>query len=334
MLAAREPCRKVIGMPRARKHLVCVADTPYYHVTMRCVRRAFLCGTDKVSGQCFEHRRGWIEERIRILSSVFSINICAFAIMSNHYHLVVKLISQAPSAWSDEEVLKRWTTLYRGPLLVQQARAGKNLSVAEWETLASIVTVYRARLGSLSWFMKCLNEPVARRANAEDDCTGHFWEARFHSQALMSEKALFTAMAYVDLNPVRAGMAKTPKDAEYTSLKARVDKGDTESIRAAILRMIESGEVNHFDLALRPLMPFSGNSADGDNDALPMREVEYLKLVDTTARDIVYGKRGRINPGLVSILERLGLSLDQWIDSSSKFRQYYRAGDLRISSIG
>ena len=190
-------------MPRARKHLVCVAETPYYHVTSRCVRRAFLCGVDRESGRSYEHRRGWLEDRIRILSSVFSIQICAYAVMSNHYHVVVRLNPVESDEWCDDEVLRRWTALFRGPLLVQRYRNGDSLSEAEAATLRSIATVYRRRLGCLSWFMKCLNEPIARQANREDGCTGHFWEARFHSQSLRTEAALLTAMAYVDLNPAQ-----------------------------------------------------------------------------------------------------------------------------------
>ena len=165
--------RSVLPMPRARKHLVCVADTPYYHVTSRCVRRAFLCGIDQHTGKSYEHRRTWIEDRICVLSSLFSIDLCAYAVMSNHYHLVVKLNPDEPAAWSDDEVLQRWTALFRGPLLVQRYRAGESLSSAEQDTVRSITAVYRDRLGSLSWFMKCLNEPIARQANAEDGCTGH-----------------------------------------------------------------------------------------------------------------------------------------------------------------
>ncbi|HEX5786798.1 MAG TPA: hypothetical protein VFY03_01355, partial [Woeseiaceae bacterium] len=158
-------------MPRARKHLVCLDRTPYYHVVSRCVRRAFLCGKDRLTGKSFEHRRGWIESRVRRLATVFSLEICAYAIMSNHYHLVVKLVPHEANGWDDDEVLRRWTALFKGPLLVQRHRQDENLCAAERETLASIAAVYRKRLASLSWFMKCLNEPIARKANAEDRCT-------------------------------------------------------------------------------------------------------------------------------------------------------------------
>ncbi len=52
-------------MTRPRSTLVSVADTPYYHVIARCVRRAFLCGDDRLTGQSFNHRRGWLLERNR-----------------------------------------------------------------------------------------------------------------------------------------------------------------------------------------------------------------------------------------------------------------------------
>ena len=209
-------------MTRPRKELVCTSDTPYYHIVSRCVRRAFLCGYDKTTNTDYEHRRQWIVERIRLLASVFSIDVCSYAVMSNHLHLVLKLDDSESDIGTDAEVIQRWTTLFKGPLLVQRHAQGDALSKAEREAVSDIVAVWRARLRDLGWFMKCLNEPIARIANKEDNCTGHFWESRYKSQALLTEEALLSCMAYVDLNPVRATMAQTPEESDYTSIQERI----------------------------------------------------------------------------------------------------------------
>ena len=166
-------------MTRPRKELISISDTPYYHVVSRCVRRTFLCGFDQQTQQDYEHRRQWIEDRIRLLSSLFAIDICSYAVMSNHYHIVVKLDPQQSSEWSHQEVITRWTSLFKGPLLIQRQQQGGALSPAEQQTVSDIIEVWRERLADLSWFMKCLNEPIAREANKEDSCTGHFWDKFF-----------------------------------------------------------------------------------------------------------------------------------------------------------
>ena len=107
-------------MTRPRKELISLSDTPYYHIVSRCVRRAFLCGVDQHTQTNYEHRRQWVEERLRLLSSLFAIDLCAYAVMSNHYHLVIKLDSAQAEAWNDQEVINRWTLLFKGPLLIQK----------------------------------------------------------------------------------------------------------------------------------------------------------------------------------------------------------------------
>jgi hypothetical protein len=107
-------------MTRPRTELIALEATPWYHVVSRCVRRAFLCGQDHASGQNYEHRRGWIEARLRQLAGVFAIDIAAYAVMSNHYHIVLKVDQPRAVDWSDDEVLERWTRLFSGPLLVQR----------------------------------------------------------------------------------------------------------------------------------------------------------------------------------------------------------------------
>ncbi|MEZ9452523.1 transposase [Vibrio splendidus] len=91
-------------MTQVRSTQFSLQDTAYYHCISRCVRRDFLCGEDKYSGQNFEHRRVWLVERMRLLSQVFAIDVCAYAIMSNHYHLVLHVNTANVESWSDEEV--------------------------------------------------------------------------------------------------------------------------------------------------------------------------------------------------------------------------------------
>lgn len=110
----------------------------------------------------------------------------------------------------------------KGPLLIQKYQQGIPISEPEQETVNTIINVWRERLANLSWFMKRLNEYIARQANKEDQCTGHFWEARYKSQALLTEEALLSCMAYVDLNPVRAAIADTPAHSAHTSIKERI----------------------------------------------------------------------------------------------------------------
>ncbi|OUL57932.1 transposase [Pseudoalteromonas ulvae] len=90
-------------MAQARRSLIDLDSTPYYHCISRCVRRAFLAGFDKYSGQNFEHRRAWLVERFKLLSQVFAIDIAAYAVMSNHYHLVLRVDRDRASNWSKDE---------------------------------------------------------------------------------------------------------------------------------------------------------------------------------------------------------------------------------------
>jgi hypothetical protein len=135
-------------------------------------------------------------------------------------------MSQEAESWTDNEVLERMTYLsliiYNRPPAVQQWRANTVNKPADHEWLNRLIEQYRNCLGDLGWFMKCLNESIARKANKEDGCTDHFWESRYKSQALLSEEALLTCMAYVDLNPIRASMCNTPEASDHTSIKARI----------------------------------------------------------------------------------------------------------------
>ena len=177
-----------------------------YHCTTRCVRRAFLCGMDHYTGQSFEHRKTWVEQRLFLLAECFAVAIHAYAVMSNHLHVVLQLDPAWLAPWPDAEVAARWVKLYPPREDTEAARALKRERLLQQPER---LTVVRTRLSDLSWFMKCLAEPIARQANAEDSCKGRFWEGRFKAQRLCDERALLAAMAYVDLNPIRAGLAST-----------------------------------------------------------------------------------------------------------------------------
>ena len=143
--------------------------------------------------------------------------------MSNHYHVVLHVRPDLLNNWSDLEVVKRWHRLFKPTLFSQRFVDGEPLREVEWLALRNDIKKWRARLTDISWFMRIVNERLARQANAEDKCTGRFWEGRFKSQALLDERALLSCMAYVDLNPIRATIARTPETSDHTSVKHRID---------------------------------------------------------------------------------------------------------------
>lgn len=299
-------------MTKPRCELISLDDTPYYHLVSRCVRRAYLCGSD--GDQCYEHRRQWIVDRIRLLASLFAVNICSYAVMSNHYHIVAKLNSSED--WHQDSVIQRWLTLYKGPDLVRRYVNGEALSKAERNTVTAITGVWRKRLGNLSWFMKCLNEPIARAANKEDHCTGHFWESRFKSQALLTEEALLTSMVYVDLNPIRSTFATTPENSDYTSVKERIQP--QFNLAEAIHGQHFNGD---FELPLKPLIHFEDSLTDQEQTGLPYSLSDYLMLVDWTGRAIRDNKRGYIANTLPPILHRLNIPRKAWLLNSCQFEK-------------
>ena len=304
-------------MTRPRKALISLADTPYYHVTSRCVRRAYLCGVDHYSGQNYEHRRQWVVDRIRLLSSLFAIDVCAYAVMHNHYHLVLKLCPTQLEGFSDDDIMDRWCALFKGPLLVQRYRDGEDLKSFEQVAVADIVKVWRSKLSSISWFMRCLNQPIAFQANREDGCTGKFWESRFTSQALKSEEALLSCMAYVDLNPVRAGVAEQPETSSHTSIRERLRP--EFDLQQAIDDQTGCGDLLDFRSSLKPLMPFEQEKGNDHQTGIPFNFKDYLTLVDWTGRIIRNDKGGHIDEAYPLILSRLQVTPEQWRINTTQF---------------
>ena len=287
-------------MTRPRSEIVSLDATLYYHCVSRCVRRAFLFGEDPYSGQNFDHRKPWLVDRLALLGEVFAINIAAYAVMSNHYHVVLHVDQEQSSSWDRDEVIRRWLRLYKGDPLVQRHLRGELRTKAEYRQLDLIVETWRERLASISWFMRCLNEHIARRANREDDRTGRFWEGRFKSRALLDEAALLSCMAYVDLNPVRAGISETLDESDFTSIQARARRLSGE----------KRGEANP---PAPGLMPFRAGPGRGEETArLPFDLRGYIELVDWTGRTARAGKKGFIAQDAPSMLSALRLNEEQW----------------------
>ena len=296
-------------MTQSRASQVSLDDTPYYHCICRCVRRAFLCGIDHYSGHDYEHRRQWVVDRLAVLADVFAIDLCAYAVMSNHYHLVLRIDRDSALSWSDDEVVARWTRIFSGHLLVDRWRSDAADS-AEARRAQEMIDLWRQRLFDLGWFMKCLNEHLARKANEEDQCKGRFWEGRYRSQALLDEKALLSCMAYVDLNPVRAGMADKPEDAEYTSIQQRSQ---------ALMSVNAMGEPSL--PRLLPLVDAEQIETPDNGTVCRVRLLDYLQLVDATGRAVRAGKGGAISAQAADILKRLNIDERAWLRHMAPRRQ-------------
>ena len=225
-------------MATPRRLLVDPENECDYHLVSRCVRRSFLCGVD--GDRDYSHRRGWLIERMRQLAPCFAVDVYAYTVLSNHFHLVLRHDPLADRGWSDEEVAWRWFEAFppteHGAVVQALKPERRELMLDSPDRVARA----RRTLGSMSDFMKHLKQPIARRANIEDDCTGHFFEQRFYSGALLTEEALIAAMAYVDLNPVRAKLAKHIEKVRDTSICERLRENSADAL-ADYLRPIVSG---------------------------------------------------------------------------------------------
>ena len=299
-------------MPISREKLVSVEATPYYHLISRCCRRCFILGEDNITKKDYSHRQEWIEARLEALPKIFNIQIASYAIMSNHYHLVVFIDKEQSNNQTDLEIIYRWHQLYKGTVLTQKYMKGEHLSAIEMDLVQERADEYRIRLMDLGWFIKCINEPLARMANQEDNCTGKFWEGRFKSQALLDEKALLACMAYVDLNPVRAKMAKTPEKSQHTSIKKRIEKS------------VKSDKPNNQKEQVDGLLNFAGRPRKDMPKGIPCRLTTYIELVEWTGRQSRKGKSGRIDSEIPELMDRLNIDPVKWMHITSNFESSFK----------
>ena len=185
------------------------------------------------------------------------------------------------------------------------------MSDAQKQSVLASVGIFRQRLYDISWFMRLLNESIARKANKEDDCTGHFWEGRFKSQALQDEAALTACMAYVDLNPLRAGMANTPATSDYTSIKKRIREAKRGNQPALLHPFIGKPAGKPIG---RSTSNTVGNPIHEDKivKGLPFQLADYISLVEQTGRQLRAENVELMLEGCDDILVRTGLNRVNW----------------------
>ncbi len=314
-------------MPKARKSLILKDQPSVYHCMSRCVRRSYLCGSDSVTNNNYDHRKAWVRERIKQLSKIFSMEVYSYAVMCNHVHIVIATNPDAAELWTGSEVIERWHKL----TVASQNKEGRFLPLSKDRLEArsadkALVEKLRERLKCLSHFMQYLNQYIARQANDEDKCKGRFWEGRFKSQRLVDEGAVLACMAYVELNPVRAGIVDRPELSEFTSVYDRIVAKRAKDN----LKEISGEQIRHKSKEQQVILQKMRRDKDKDDwlqpvcqkkgSLMPDIDLEnYLRLIDWTGRTLKVGKRGHIPEDLAPILERLDLEKEEWVNNVKKF---------------
>jgi REP element-mobilizing transposase RayT len=345
-----------VTMAIARKKLIREGIEGTYHVYNRTVRHAYLQGIDKFTGKDFSHRKLIMEKRIQFLAGVFSIDVCGFAILSNHFHLILRIRPDIVAQWDSRKIARQWWQIFSkrkdrhgNPADPKDHELDEILCNPKTGEPEGRLEELRKRLMSISWFMRCLNEYVAKVANAEDRCTGRFWEGRFKSTALLDQSAVLACLAYVDLNPIHAGMAETPEESDYTSAQKRIENKvsrerllvlrqefserkkrveKTVQLESEMRRLQEKIEVTSW------LSPISKTPYDqtirGTQSFLNMDLDDYLVLLDWTGKQARKDKPGKIPTDLEPILTRLDIATESWLSTVKHFDNWFHnvAGKL------
>ena len=313
-----------------------------YHCWNRLVQQRPLFGFDWLTRKDYSYRKVWVRERFKELAGTMAIDVLDYAILDNHLHVVLRNRPDIVSTWSDGEVARRWW-------FVCPSRRNDDGSVpdpkpCEIGLLLQQVDQYRSRLSDISWMMRLACQPIARRANKEDEVDGRFFAKRFDCRRLETWADVLSCSIYVDLNLIRAGVAETPEESEFSSAYDRIQaRWQTMQDDMSTPARPVSGEQP--DAWLAPVflderteayagttLPGSDGSSRHDSSPspscnpiraprisnkgfLPMTRDRYLSLLDVLGRVVRVGKRGFIPPELPPILERLHLDPRSWLES-------------------
>jgi REP element-mobilizing transposase RayT len=325
------------------------------HVFARTVRRCFLFGDDPLTGKNFDHRKVWIENHLRSFAASFGIDLLGFAILSNHFHLILRSRPDVVATWDDTEVARRWLRLC--PHRKHPDGSAKEPSEPELNAIRCCPVKraeIRRRLSSISWWMRLLCQRVAMRANREDEENGRFFQDRYKAVRLLDEASLLACAAYVDLNPIRAAIAETLETSDHTSVQCRMEAlGDGRQDEAEINDQCNPPPKPRepvvalrckADQFLSPLTIDERTDATGpcasvapgrcsDKGFLTLSLVDYLQLLDWTARQVARGKRSDAPSERTPVLERFGLQATAWTELVRDFGKLFAAVAGRPSTV-
>lgn len=318
-------------MTRPRSAIVSPDVTRYYHCVTRCVRQAFLLQKGKTD------RKKWLKDRLKEVADVYAVSVSNFAILDNHFHLLLRLDVDIANSWSDEEVIKRWAILHP-PKVKRKPIKVTELWIAEEAKDKKKVEKLRSRLCDLGWFMKEVKEPLARLCNREDGRHGTFFEGRYKSIAILDDQALLATAMYIDLNPFAAGVVTAPELSVNTSLYERIAHVRTiDRLQDLTFAQFGNAVAMQFSAGIEEslwLNPIEDRRAFGSKRQGMVESFtlgNYLLLLDAMARRPRDGK-ANLPPEALSIFERLGFDLEFWAAQQQRDYSARLAGSFFSSS--
>jgi REP element-mobilizing transposase RayT len=345
----------------ARRDLILEDKVSCYHVITRVVRKARLLGTDLLTGKNYDHRKIWFKNRLTFLAKQFSIEVCDYSLMESHTHLLIRNRPDLVQEWSAQDVALRWWRLFPkrfdhfgNPAEPKDEELDQVLFDPETGNPEGRLKLLRKRLASISWFMRCLNEYIARRANREDKCTGRFWEGRFKSIELLDQGAVLACMAYIDLNPIHAGLAQTPEESNFTSAQdrivTRISKKKLAKLRSVFHQANKAGNTEKpqnldgimagleleqkRDSWLSPMYKMASDKpVVGYGSFLNMDVTDYLEILDWTGKQNRADKPGVIPGHLEPLLTRMDIEVSVWLETVTQFNNWFHRVAGRLENF-
>ncbi len=325
-------------------------EVGYYHIYNRCVRRGFLISQVSSELSNRDPRRDWIQLWLEQLCAAFAVEVCDFAIMQNHVHLILRNRPGLAASYDDEEVARRWW--HTCPARRNElgfASAPRSCELSPWLLDADHLLELRDRLSDISWFMRHFSSRIAKRANQEDGCGGRFWQGRFKATRLLDEGALIACSAYVNLNPIRAGMADSLETSRYTSVFERIVAVQRLTGQRALttidaIQQAESAiESQLFVIPVRIGSSLWDSKSTGAKH-FPSRRasdlgyselglIDFLALVESAGRQYRSGKVGAIPSHLAPLFQRLHISPDLWNETVTAFPRLFHTVSGRAETI-